>query len=99
AAADTGLPLGVRRDRGARAGRLPERALERFEHAHHAQAAVAVGARRPSGSDALDEVLALEPQRLDVGDPRAEDVSAASDVLAVAAGVLVEALVVDGQLA
>ena len=34
-----------------------------------------------------------------VGDPRREDVAAARDVLAVAARVLVEALVVDGQLA
>ena len=41
-------------------------------------------ARVPLG-DAVDEVLALEPQRLDVRDPRREDVAAAGDVLAVAA--------------
>ena len=52
-----------------------------------------------AGPGALDEVLALDAQRLDVGDPRREDVPAAGDVLAVAAGVLVKALVVDGQLA
>ena len=49
---------------------------------------------RPS-RDALDEVAALDPQRLLVRDPRAVDVARARDVLAVRREVLVEALVVD----
>ena len=81
-------------DRG-RAARGLERALELLEHADDAQPAGAVRARPRAGADALDEVLALDPQRLGVGDPRREDVAAARDVLAVAARVLVEALVVD----
>ena len=48
--------------------------------------------------DALDEVAALDPQRLLVRDPRAHDVARARDVLAVGGEVLVEALVVDRHL-
>ena len=46
-----------------------------LEHAHDAQAALAVGARRAALAHAVDEVLALEPQRLVVGDPRADQMS------------------------
>src|SRR3954463_16020729 len=73
--------------------------LQPFQHPHHAQAAGAVGEWLPAFADALDEVLALDPQRLAVRDLRAPDVARPRDVLAVGAGVLVEALVVDGHLA
>src|SRR6185436_18730732 len=73
--------------------------LEAFEDAHDTQPAGAVGERLPPLADALDEVLALDPQRLAVGDLRAPDVPRPRDVLAVGAGVLVEALVVDRDLA
>ena len=54
---------------------------------------------RPSRTH-VDEVLALEPQRLVVRRSRGRpDVARAGDVLAVGVGVLVEALVVDGDLA
>ena len=49
---------------------LLERALERLQHAHHAQAALAARARLPTIGDALDEMTALDPQRLLVGDVR-----------------------------
>ena len=52
-----------------------ERVLQRLEHAHDAQAAAAVRARRRAGADALHEVLALDAQRLDVGDARREGVA------------------------
>src|SRR5262249_11994970 len=74
-------------------------ALQALEHAHHAQAAVGIRARGRARANALDEVLALEPQRLVVGDAGREGVARAGDVLAPRAGVLVEALVVDRQLA
>ncbi len=45
-----------------------QRPLQPLEHPHHAQAGVAVGAGGRSGADALDEVLALHAQGLDVGD-------------------------------
>src|SRR6185295_5668055 len=73
--------------------------LERRKHPDHPQARRAVRTRRRPGADALDEMLALDPQRLAVGDPRAVDVARAGDVLAVGVRVLVEALVVDGDLA
>src|SRR5437588_2525458 len=79
--------------------RLLERTLQRLENADDPQATLAVGARLLAAADAFQEVLALQPQRLDVRDPGAEDVSTAGDVLAVAASVLVESLVIDGQLA
>src|SRR3954454_19683335 len=79
--------------------RRVEALLQPFEHPHHAQAALAVGERRAALAHALDEVLALDPQRLAVRDPRAPDVPRAGDVLAVGGGVLVEPLVVDGDLA
>ena len=63
------------------------------------QAALAVRARRLAVAHALDEVPALQPQRLIVGHHRAPDVARSRDVLAVVAVVLLEALVVDGQLA
>src|SRR5947209_13824293 len=44
-------------------------------------------------------MLALDAQRLDVGDAWRECIATTSDVLAVAARVLIESLVVDGQLA
>src|SRR4051794_9826916 len=78
---------------------LVQRVLGRLEHAHHPQAAVPVRARRPPGADALQEVLALDAQGLAIGDPRAPDVARAGDVLAGALRGLVEALVIDGDLA
>src|SRR6185295_44807 len=78
---------------------LSQRPLELLQHAHHPQAARAVRARRRAAAHALDEVAALEPQRLVVGHARAPDVARPRDVLAVVAVVLLEALVVDGQLA
>src|SRR5579875_773962 len=93
----------VRRGRGRRVrpgrGRGVQRALQALEHPDHPQPALSVGAGLPALAHALDEVLALDPQRLEIGDPGREDVAAAGDVLAVAAGVLVEALVVDRHLA
>ena len=47
-----------------------ERALELRQHPDHPQPAVAVGSRAPTGAHAVDEVLALDAQRLDVGDGR-----------------------------
>ena len=47
-----------------------ERTLQPLEHAHDAQPAVPVRARGGSGADAFNEVLALQPQRLGVGDLR-----------------------------
>src|SRR3954471_23055560 len=78
---------------------LLERALERLEHAHHAQAALAPRARLPAVGDALDEMTALDPQRLLVRHVRRPDVARACHVLAVGLVLLVEALVVDGDLA
>src|SRR5512133_3260005 len=78
---------------------IDQGALKLLEHPHHAQAALAVGARDRAVAHAVDEVAALQPQRLVVGDDRAPDVARARDVLAVVAVVLLEALVVDGQLA
>src|SRR3954453_22997686 len=76
-----------------------EALLQALEHAHDAQPALAVGERGAAFAHALDEVLALDPQRLAVRDPRAPHVARAGDVLAVGRGVLVEPLVVDGDLA
>src|SRR3954447_4572432 len=76
-----------------------EALLQALEHAHDAQPALAVGERSAALAHAFDEVLALDPQRLAVRDPRAPDVARAGDVLAVGVGVLVKALVVDGDLA
>src|SRR5260370_88943 len=75
--------------------RCVERLLEALEHTHHSQPALAVRARAPPLDDAVDEMLALDPERLDVQDRGRDDPPAAGDVLAVAAGVLIEALVVD----
>jgi hypothetical protein len=52
-----------------------------------------------TGPDALHELRALDPERLDVRDRRGEDVPGPGDVLAGARGVLVEALVEDLKLA
>src|SRR4051812_25253030 len=73
-----------------------ERLLRGLEHPHDAQAAAPVRARRRAGAHTVEEVLALDPQRLAVGQARAVDVPGTGDVLAVAVGRLVEALVVDG---
>src|SRR3954452_22211722 len=77
---------------------LVERLLEPLEHAHDPQAALAVRQRPATLAHAVDEVLALEAQRLVVGHPWRPDVARARDVLAVGVGLLVEALVVDGDL-
>src|SRR4051794_18573377 len=91
---------GARSDGGIlRAPRRVEPLLERGEHPHDAQARCAVRARGQPVADALDEVLALELQRLAIGNPGAPDVARARDVLAVGGDVLVEALVVDRDLA
>src|SRR5215211_1322705 len=84
---------------GRQSGAVYEGAVELLEHANHAQPALAVRARDRAIAHAVDEVEALEPQRLVVGDARAPDVARARDVLAVVAVVLLEALVVHGQLA
>src|SRR5689334_8072017 len=86
----------MRRHRPARTLQL---ALESLEDAHDAQPALAVADRDPLGRDALEEVRGDQPQRLDVRDAWAPDVARPRDVLAVAVALLVEALVVDGELA
>src|SRR4051812_16249867 len=73
--------------------------LQSGQDPHDPQPCRPVGARGLTVADALDEVLALDPQRLAVRDPGAVDVSRPGDVLAVGVRVLVEALVVDGDLA
>src|SRR5215211_9098886 len=78
---------------------LLERALQRLEHAHHPQARLGAGARLGAVPDAVDEVPALDQERLLVRDAGAVDVPGARDVLTVGGEVLVEALVVDGDLA
>src|SRR4051794_24905873 len=98
------IPLPPRRflcadARDARAPCLVQRLLQPLEHAHDAQAALAVRQRPAALAHARDEVLALQPQRLVVRHPRRPDVARARDVLAVGVGLLVEALVVDGDLA
>src|SRR3954452_4982762 len=85
------------RSEGRSTRALLEGGLQAFEHAHHAQAAMAVRDRRRAVTHALGEMAALDPQRLFVRDPRRPDVARASDVLAVRAPVLVEALVVDQE--
>src|SRR3954449_5102610 len=76
-----------------------EALLQRLEHPHDPQAAQPVRQRRAALADAVDEVLALDPQRLAVGYARTPDVARTGDVLAVRARVLVEALVVHRDLA
>lgn len=56
------------------------------------QAGMAFRAWRPSISDAIDEVGALQPQRLGVRYLRRSDVARTSDVLAVATALLVKPL-------
>src|SRR5438105_4506474 len=75
-----------------------ERLLQAFEHPHDAQPAFAVGSRPATLDDALHEVLALDAQRLDVGNRRRDDPTATGYVLPVAERVLVETLVVDRDL-
>src|SRR3954449_8234602 len=77
---------------------LLERALQRLQHAHDAQSALTVGAGARTRPHALDEVLALDAQRLLVRDLRAPRAARARDVLAVGGEVLVEALVVNRDL-
>src|SRR5581483_5777165 len=83
----------------SRTRRRVERAQKRLEDADHAQTTRAVRPRHGTGADAVDEMLALDPQRLQIGDARGEDVARPGDVLAVASRVLVDALVVDRELA
>src|SRR5215211_2846691 len=85
--------------RGCHGCAADEGALELLEHPHHAQAALPIRPRRGTVAHPLDEMAALQPQGLVVGDDRAPDVARARDVLAVVAVVLLEALVVHGQLA
>src|SRR3954451_16439569 len=73
---------GARSD-GCSTRRLLERPLQRLQHAHHAQSAHAVRARPLARADAVDEMPALDPQRLLVRDARAERLARARDVLAV----------------
>src|SRR5581483_7625188 len=70
---------------GGHAHRGVQRPLELLEHPDHAQTAHPVRARAATRPHALGEVLALDPERLDVGDRGGEDVARAGDVLAVAA--------------
>src|SRR4051812_31803429 len=88
---------GARSD-GCSTRALLERALKRVEHPHDPQSRGAVGARPRPRHDALDEVPALDRERLLVRDPGAAPVAGALDVLAVGGEVLVEALVVHLQL-
>src|SRR5205807_317917 len=93
-------PYSFRCDRGelnACAARL-ERALQRLQHAYRAQRAGRAGTWLGARRDALDEVPALDSQRLLVRHLRAHHVSRTGDVLAPVAKVAVEALVVDGHL-
>src|SRR3954468_12023072 len=69
-----------------------ELVLQALEHTHDAQPAGAVGHRRGAVGDAVQEVLALQAQRLGLGDAGRPDVARARDV----AG---DALVVDRDLA
>ena len=55
-------------DRRRVAAALLERSLQRLEHAHDAQPALGPRARLLAVADALDEVAALDPQRLLVRD-------------------------------
>src|SRR3954447_8181583 len=79
--------------------RRVEARLQPLQHPHDPQPALPVRQRRAAFADARDEVLALDPQRLARRDARAPDVPRAGDVLAVGRRVLVEALVVDRDLA
>src|SRR4051794_23058068 len=84
---------GARSD-GCSTRALLERALKRVEHPHDPQPRGAVGARARPRHHALDEVPALDRERLLVRDARAAHVAGALDVLAVGGEVLIEALVV-----
>src|SRR5919201_6511838 len=89
---------GARSDcRSTRAPR--KRLLERLEHPHHAQAALTARAWLAAVGDALEEVATFNSQRLLVGYVRRPDVAGAHHVLTVRLELLVEALVVDGDLA
>src|SRR4051794_27542878 len=70
-----------------------QRRLRELEDPHDAQPVVAVGARWRARPHGVEEVLALQAQRLAVVHAGTPDVTRAGDVLAVAAGGLVEALV------
>src|SRR4051812_3973203 len=61
-----------------------QRRLRELEDPDDAQPVMAVRARRRPGADRVEEVLALQAQRLTVVDARAPDVPRAGDVLAVA---------------
>src|SRR2546421_11584341 len=64
-----------RADTGLRAPRRRQRVLQRLEHAHDAQAALAVGTRRRAVAHARDEGRALGPQRVGGGALRAPGVA------------------------
>src|SRR5579875_3468769 len=68
-------PLGPRLAQRPGRGRGVRRALQALEHPDHPQPALSVGAGLPALAHALDEVLALDPQRLEIGDPGREDVA------------------------
>src|SRR5918992_3946640 len=78
---------------------LRQRPLESLQHPDHAQSRLCPGARPSPVADAVEEVAALDPQRLFVRHGRREYGARAREVLAVRGVVLVEALVVDGELA
>src|SRR5215210_2286748 len=75
-----------------------EALLQGLQHPHHAQPAARARAWLLSVAHAGEEMAALDPQRLLVGDVRAHHVARARDVLPVGLEVLVEALVVDLDL-
>src|SRR5918999_2791038 len=89
---------GARSD-GCSTRALLQRPLERLEHPHHAQARLPARARLAAVRNPLHEVAALDEQRLLVRHARGGGVPGAGDVLAVGREALVEALVVDGELA
>src|SRR5918999_1545388 len=89
---------GARSD-GCSTRALLQRPLERLEHPHDAEPRLAARARLAAVLDSLHEVPALDGERLLVRHTRRGDVPGAGDVLAVGREALVEALVVDGELA
>src|SRR5215211_235911 len=78
--------------------RLRQRTLQPLQATHDPQRGRGARARLGPVLDAVEKMPALDPQRLLVRHPRREDVTRARDVLAVRGIVLVEALVVHGEL-
>src|SRR5437764_7350056 len=62
---------GARRSRPGRPARALERPLKLLQNANHPQPALAVRPGTIARPDAVDEVLAFDTQRLEVGDPGA----------------------------